>query len=200
MPDPFAVLPLPLPIFILNDLQDLASLHAILVSSPITYRIFKVHYIEILASILPHYQEHLLHLSRIVLDIRSRPAPIQIRYSMSEHAFNDLRAMVMSKNTDGAIAGLSKTITTVTAARSFVKTAVRVHGLMNGFFEVHLKRLNELKPHCARTQKLAVEFEDSLDTATPQGYCALRYHAVRAAVVDRGESSMEGGVEDSHMV
>lgn len=54
MPDPFVLLPLVLSVFILNGLEDLVSLHAILVAilvaSPSAYHVFNVHYTEILSN------------------------------------------------------------------------------------------------------------------------------------------------------
>ncbi|KAL8670987.1 MAG: hypothetical protein Q9168_004501 [Polycauliona sp. 1 TL-2023] len=161
MPDPFALLPLPLPIFILNDFEDLASLHAVLVTSPIAYRIFNTHFIEILSSVLPHYPEHLLDLFRTILAVRSEPGCIRAKCSASPlDSFDIFYATIVDKSPEGTIAELSKTTTTVTATRSFVKTAAQVQGLMNGFFETHLERLNKLRPHGARNQKNLVMFND----------------------------------------
>ena len=71
MPVPFVPFLLPLSILILNELGDLIPLHAVLLASPIAYRIFGAHYIEILSSNLSDYPAHLQYLLRIVLVISS---------------------------------------------------------------------------------------------------------------------------------
>ena len=114
MPDPFALLPLPLKIFILNDLQDLVSLHAILVASPSAYRIFNVHYTEILSCILTHYPSHLLHLVYIILSIRARPAQIRAQCSRSMQSFDAFRATTILDNNTNA--GMTQLPTATTSA------------------------------------------------------------------------------------
>ncbi|KAI4261668.1 MAG: hypothetical protein L6R42_003137 [Xanthoria sp. 1 TBL-2021] len=161
MPDPLALLPLPLPIFILNDLEDLASLQALLVASPSTYHIFNVHYTEILSCILPHYPPHLLQLLRIILSIRSQPAQIRAQCSPSMQAFDAFRAAtILDKDNNADTAPLSKSTTTPAAARSLAKTAAQVQGLMRAFFETLFKRVNAVKPHCPRNKSKGVGFRD----------------------------------------
>ncbi|KAI4269174.1 MAG: hypothetical protein L6R38_007561 [Xanthoria sp. 2 TBL-2021] len=161
MPDPCAVLPLPLPIFIFNDLEDLVSLHVLLVASPSAYRIFNVYYTEILSCILTHYPPHLLQLLRIILSIRSQPAQVRAQCSPSMQAFDAFRAAtILDKNNSADTVPLSKSITTPAAARSLAKTAAQVQGLMKGFFETHFKRVNSVKPHCPRNKSKGVGFRD----------------------------------------
>ncbi|KAI4233156.1 MAG: hypothetical protein L6R40_007157 [Gallowayella cf. fulva] len=161
MPDPFAILPLPLPIDILNGFEDLVSLHALLVASPSAYDIFASHYAEILSFTLTHYPPHLSRLLRVILNLRSQPGKIREQCSASLHAFDAFRATtLLDENNNAGSAPPSKSTTTVTAARSLVKTAAQVQGLMGAFFQTHFKRVNRLKPHCPRNKKGGVSYKD----------------------------------------
>ena len=108
MPDPFALLPLSLKIFILNGLEDLVSLQAILVGSHSAYRIYNVHYTKPFSYILMHYPSHPLHVVYIMLSIRSRPAQIRAQCSQSMQSFDAFRATTIldNNNTNAGITPL----------------------------------------------------------------------------------------------
>lgn len=132
MPDPFAFLPLPLLIFVLNDLEDLVSLHAILVANPPASRVFNVHY-ETLACILTHHPPHLLHLVCAILSIRSRPAQIKARCSRYMQSSDAFRATTIVDNKQNiSTSPLSNSSTTQTAAVSIVTIPAQLQGLMLG--------------------------------------------------------------------
>ncbi|KAL8858728.1 MAG: hypothetical protein Q9178_004816 [Gyalolechia marmorata] len=157
MPDPFALLPLPLPIFILNDLEDLVSLHSILLASPSAYRIFNEHYIEIIESILPNFVPQIQRFFRIIVSIRSQPLHTRARCSSIE-AFNIFRSTTLIDKSAGTHP-LSKSTTTLNAARSLTKTAAKLQGLSNAFFVTHLARVNSFKPRGARNKDPLVSFK-----------------------------------------
>ncbi|KAL8922330.1 MAG: hypothetical protein Q9172_003622 [Xanthocarpia lactea] len=157
MPDPFALLPLPLPIFILNDLEDLVSLHSILLASPAAYRIFNEHFIEIIESILPNFVPQIQRFFRIIVTIRSQPLHTRAQCSSIE-AFNIFRSTTLIDKIAGTHP-LSKSTTTLTAARSLTMTAAKLQGLSNAFFVTHLARVNKGKPRCARNRDPLVSFK-----------------------------------------
>ncbi|KAL8913350.1 MAG: hypothetical protein Q9171_001827 [Xanthocarpia ochracea] len=157
MPDPFALLPLPLPIFILNDLEDLVSLHSILLASPAAYRIFNEHYIEIIESILPNFILQIQRFLRIIVMIRSQPLHTRAQCSSIE-AFDIFRTTTLLDKSAGTNR-LSKSMTTPAAARSLTKAAAKLQGLSNAFFVTHLERVNKIKPRCARNRDPLVSFK-----------------------------------------
>lgn len=73
MLDPFSTLPLPLPTFILNGLDDLGALHSLLQASPAADAIFAQHYCEVLKSVMGHptLVPKIRQLLRVILLIRS---------------------------------------------------------------------------------------------------------------------------------
>ena len=150
MPDPFALLPLPLPIFILKDLEDLVSLHSIILASPAAYRIFNEHFIEIIESILPNFVPQIQRFLRIIITIRSQPLHIRDQCSSIE-AFKNFRTTALFDK-DAGTYPLSKSTTTLAAARSLTKTVAKLQGLSNAFFVTHLERVNKIKPHGARNK------------------------------------------------
>ena len=77
MPNPFSTLPLPLPLFIFNRLEDLGTLHYLLQASPAASAIFAEHYCEIVESILSNFVPLLQRLLRAVVYTRSQAAEIR---------------------------------------------------------------------------------------------------------------------------
>lgn len=155
MPDPFSCLPLPLPLFILNRLEDLGTLHYILQSSPAASAIFAEYYCEITESILSNFVPLLQRILRTVVYTRCQPANIKAQCDTVQ-AFDIFRATHFL----GADAGptpLRKSTTTFAAVRSLAVTASQVQSLSASFFVTHLDRVNKIRPYCTIKAETYIE-------------------------------------------
>ena len=156
MPDPFNTLPLPLPTFIFNGLEDLGTLHCLLQASPAANPIFAEYYCEITESILSNFLPQLQQLLRIIVSIRSQPSTVRAQCSSTE-GYNTFRARnFMSK--DAGRNRLCKRSASLAAVRSLAKTASQVQSLMTSFFMVYLERVNQLQPY--RSLKEGRDYKD----------------------------------------
>ncbi|KAI4202784.1 MAG: hypothetical protein LQ350_002282 [Teloschistes chrysophthalmus] len=172
MPDPFSTLPLPLPLLILNGLEDLGTLHYPLQASPTVNVIFAQHYCEITDSILSNFVPQLRKLLRIVVFIRSRPSSIREQCA-SFPEYETFRANEILGEKAGTTL-LHKSQTTLAAVRSLAKTASQLQSLRVSFFEVHIDRVNTIEPY--RLLKHPTRRED-LDANIP-GPDVTRYEIV----------------------
>ena len=145
MPDPFGILPLPIPIFILNGLEDLGTLHHLLQASPAANSIFAQHYCEVAEAILANFVPELRQLLRVVVSIRSQPVLIRALCNSLE-AFDAFRAIHI-RGPDAGVTVLSKSTTTLAAVRSLAGTAAQVQRLSASFFATHLARINNIRPY-----------------------------------------------------
>ena len=147
MPDPFSILPLPLPIFILNGLEDLGTLHYLLQASPAANIVFAQHYCEITEAILSNFVPELRQLLRVVVSIRSQPGRVRALCG-SVQAFDVFRATHI-RGSDAGAAVLRKSTTTLAAVRSLAEAASQVQRLSTSFFTSYLKRINSIRPYCS---------------------------------------------------
>ena len=84
MPDPFSTLPLPLPLMILDAIEDFATLGYLLQSSSIANVIFEEFYCEIAEAVLSNLAPQLQRLLRTIVYIRSDRLAIGSQLTSSE--------------------------------------------------------------------------------------------------------------------
>jgi len=73
MPDPFATLPAPLPLIIMEAIEDLPTVHNLLLASPAASYYFEQYYVEVTEAILSNYEPELQQLLRAMIFCRSKP-------------------------------------------------------------------------------------------------------------------------------
>lgn len=146
MPDPFSTLTLPLPLFILNGLEDLGTLHYLLQASRAASAVFAEHYCEIIESILSNFVPLLQRLLRAVVYTRSQPANIRAQCDTVQ-ALDILRCTRYLDAGAGATP-LNTATVKLAAARSLAETASQVQSLSAVFFVKLFERINRLEPYC----------------------------------------------------
>ena len=147
MPDPFSTLPLPLPLFMLDSIDDLCTLHYLLIASPSANAIFTRYYREIIESILSNFFPELQQLIRMVLSIRSQPSRVRAQW-LSPETFETFRGNISLGRNVGKNPFPEYT-TSLSAVRSLAKTASQIQDLSAAFFVTHLQRINNIKPYCS---------------------------------------------------
>jgi len=71
MPDPLATLPAPLPLIIMEAIEDLPTVHNLLFASPAASYYFEQYYVEVTEAILSNYEPELQQLLRAMIFCRS---------------------------------------------------------------------------------------------------------------------------------
>ena len=140
MPDPFSTLPLPLPLFIFNGLEDLGTLHYLLQASRAASALFAEHHCEIIESILSNFVPPLQRLLSSVVYTRFQPAQIRAQCDTVQ-AFDVLRGNRFL-DADAGAAPLTMATTTLAAARSLAETASQVQSLSAAFSVAFLGKID----------------------------------------------------------
>ena len=147
MPDPFSTLPLPLPLFICNGLEDLGTLHYLLQASRAASALFAEHHCEIIESILSNFVPLLQRLLRAVVYTRSQPA--QIRAQCDTVQAFDILCGNRFLDVDAGAAPLTMATMTLAAVRSLAETASQVQSLPAAFFVAFLGKIDNSEPYCS---------------------------------------------------
>ena len=167
MPDPFSTLPSPLPLIVLESIKDLSTLHHLLQASPDASFIFRKYYCAITEAILSTFVPKLQELLRTIVAIRSGLCTSDV-FNSPEALGNFLEPRILKSSSDSkpffsaSAIPLRNTSASLAAVRSLAKSANHVHSLSRSFFEVHLERINNIKPsylldrsyHYSRKSKL----------------------------------------------
>ena len=143
MPDPFSILPLPLPLIIFDSIEDFTTLNCLLQSSPAANIIFRRFYGEIAEAVLSYLSPQLQRLLRTIVYIRSDCLSINGKLTSSEALDSFLSARVVND-----IAGeepLSNATVSLAAVRSLIKSASHVQQSASSFFEEFVDRVNSIK-------------------------------------------------------
>lgn len=144
MPDPFGVLPMPLPLMIFTSVEDLSTLGYLLLASPSATAIFENHYIKITEAALQHSVASLQTLLRTLVFIRTNRAVIKEKLEHSEDPKRfDIDNLVPEGTGTGA---LSQDGCSLEAACRLVRSAVYVQQLSQLFLDTHLARVSRLRP------------------------------------------------------
>ena len=145
MPDPFSTLPLPLPLMILESIEDLSTLNYLLQSSSAANVIFERYYCEIAEAVLSNFAPQLQRLLRTIVFIRSNRLSICRELISSEALDSFLGARVLNDNAGSE--PLSNAKISLVAVRSVTKSAGHVQQITASFFEEFQDRLNSIKPY-----------------------------------------------------
>ncbi|KAL9068107.1 MAG: hypothetical protein Q9161_006460 [Pseudevernia consocians] len=167
MPDPFSTLPSPLPLIVLESIEDLSTLHHLLQASPDASFIFRKYYCAITEAIFSNFVPKLQELLRTIVAIRSGLCTSDV-FNSPKALGNFLEPRILKSSFDSkpffsaSAKPLRNTSASLAAVRSLAKSANHVHSLSRSFFEVHLERINNIKPsylldqsyHYSRKSKL----------------------------------------------
>ncbi len=167
MPDPFTTLPSPRPLIILESIEDFPTLHHLLQASPDANAIFKKYYCTITEAILSNFVPKLQELLRTIAAVRSGACPQHLLDS-PEALQSILDSPILKSSSDfkpsfsASAKPLCNASASFPAIRSLANTGNHVHNLSRSFFEVHLERINSIKPsylldqsyHYSRKSKL----------------------------------------------
>ena len=194
MPDPFSILPLPLPFFILDYLGDLSTLHCLLMASRSASVLFAQRYCEIVEPHISDFVPEVQQLLRLVITLRSQPLLIRAQCHSVESFHVFCEKHIVGRNVGER--PLPKSTTFLSAVRSLVKTASQIEILSAAFFATHLERLNSTEPYgslggnaCATDWRITV----------PDPRLGQYETTVRKAILDRRAESSKSNVVCGYM-
>ena len=144
MPDPFSTLPAPLPLMILEAIEELSTLNCLLQSSPAANFIFERYYCEITEAVLSNFVPQLQQLLRTVVLIRSDRLSVKDELD-SPYALENFLATRALDN-DVGIKPLSNAMVSLSAIRSLTRSASHVQQVSDSFFKTLLDRVNSIEP------------------------------------------------------
>lgn len=185
MPDLFITLPMPLPLMILESIEDLSTLSYLLQSSPVANVIFETYYCEIAEVVLSNLAPQLQRLLRTLIFIRSNSLSIAGQLISPEALDSFLKARVL--NDDTGAGRLSNARVSLVAVRSFIKSANRVQEVTASFFEILLDRLNSIKPFYLPDK--SYDFDHCRAFLSEEEYCANLPEGRRYAIMKCGPPS-----------
>lgn len=145
MPDPFCTLPMPLPMMILEAIEDLSTLSYLLEASPSAAIIFGQHYCEITEAVLHRLPLEWQRLLRTIVAIQSNRLVIKDQMNSFEDP-SQCRVPAIVRNIK-ATRLLTRTTHSFTAVRSLVSSAGQVQRLSQCFFDTFLARVNGIRPY-----------------------------------------------------
>lgn len=135
---------MPLPLMILESIEDLSTLSYLLQSSSAANIIFERYDCKVVEAVLFNFAPQLQRLLRTIILIRSDRLSIASEVSSSEALDIFIRARVWNDSA-GAKPLTNVTVSSV-AVRSIVKSAGRVQQVVTSFFDEFLDRVNSIKP------------------------------------------------------
>lgn len=144
MPDPFSTLPAPLPLMILEGIEDLSTLNYLLNSSPAANFIFERYYCEISEAVLSNFVPQLQQLLRTILLTRSNRLSIREEIDSPQHLEDFLQTYAL--NNSNVTKPLTNATVSLSAVRSLIKSASGVQQASASFFKTFLDRVNSIKP------------------------------------------------------
>ena len=143
MPDPFATLPAPLPLMIIEEIEDLPTLYYLLQALPTVSIIFSRGYGRIIEGIVSRYSAWVQGPISVVLKLRGdnresllhqTRSPEDIDFFLKEHLPSEsLPPQSMAKKPRS-----------LRSARSILRTAVTIQKIADHFLETHLQRTHSV--------------------------------------------------------
>lgn len=135
---------MPLPLMILESIEDLSTLSYLLQSSAAANVIFERYYCKIVEAILSNFAPQLQRLLRTIITVRSDRLSIASEVISSATLDIFVRARVW--NDSAGAKPLSNVTVSLVVVRSIIKSAGRVQQVVASFFEEFLDRVNNIKP------------------------------------------------------
>lgn len=132
MPDPFATLPAPLPLIIMEAIEDLPTVHNLLLASPAASYYFEQYYVEVTEAILSNYEPELQELFRTMIWFRSNAECRRHELASPKDLTNFLMSYFLRRST--RITSLSKATISTQAIRSSITSAGVIHLASDFFF------------------------------------------------------------------
>jgi len=137
MPDPFATLPAPLPLIILEAIEDLPTVHNLLLASPAASYYFEQYYVEVTEAILSNYEPELQQLLRTMILFRSSAENRSSKLASPKDLRNFLGSYLLKRSAWYScidITSLSKSTTSPQAIRSSITSAPVIRQASSWFF------------------------------------------------------------------
>lgn len=122
MPDPFATLPAPLPLIIMEAIEDLPTLHNLLLASSASSYYFEQYYVEVTEAILTNYVPEMRQLLRSMIIVRSNASCRQHNLATPKYLKNFLMSYLIRPSL-WADSTLSKETMSSQAIRSHITSA-----------------------------------------------------------------------------
>lgn len=167
MPDPFIYLPAPLPLLIMEAIEDLPTLHYILQASSISASIFARFYSVIISAIVAHYPPTLQNMLRLSLYLQDNGNIEMERHTKSLGALHQLLDTFLSDKISDVAHLTLKSPPSLAAATSHARTAQNVQQLAHQIFEAHLARTREIIPSYQLDRKYQYCLQDRLPECQP---------------------------------
>ncbi|KAG4428501.1 hypothetical protein IFR05_016012 [Cadophora sp. M221] len=142
----FKSLPTETILILFSQLTDLPTLHSLISASPVAYRLFRQHGIEIVESMMKsgNTTNRIPEIIRLVAFIRSQSLPI---HSLEEFQERVVRQSMMQQRTNAAfLPGTLPANTQPVVLRSILASATRISHLTSDCLEFHLDRLATVEP------------------------------------------------------
>ena len=139
MPDPFTTLPAPLPLMIIEEIEDLPTLHHLLQASPTVSGIFSRSYARIIEGIVSRYSPWVQGPISVVLKLHDRDRESLLRHTRSEENLDSFpKEHLPCKSLPPQ--SMAKRPSSLRSARSLLRTAITIQKLAGHFLETHLRR------------------------------------------------------------
>ena len=165
MPDPFSTLPMPLPLLILEAIEDLSTLNYVLQSSPVANRVFDRYYCQITEAVLANFVPQLQQLLRTLITIRSNHLSIREELHSREALVRFLHDRVL--NQSSGVKPLSNASVSLLAVESLIKCASHIQHNSACFFDKTLRR-NYTRPSYLSQESF--DYEDLHDYLIVEHY------------------------------
>ncbi len=146
MPDPFAYLPAPLPLLIMEAIEDLPTLHYLLQASSVSASIFARFYSDVISAIVSNYPPALQKLLRLSLYLQNADEIVTEWHTKTLDALEQLLETFLGDHIQDVADLCLKSPIAPAAARSHAHTAQNVQQLAHQILEVHLARTEQIIP------------------------------------------------------
>lgn len=148
MPDPFSTLPWPLPLMVMESIEDLSALNYLLQASPDANAVFGKYYCEVTEAIFSTFAPKLQQLLRMIIAVRSESSGTKNELASAEMLDGFLAKQVFEKipKPKPSDEPLANTSTSLSVVRSLATSASHVQQLLKPFFDIHAERFNNIKP------------------------------------------------------
>ena len=137
MPDPLATLPAPLPLIIMEAIEDLPTVHNLLFASPAASYYFEQYYVEVTEAILSNYAPELQLLLRAMILCRSNASGGRHKLPSPKILGNFLMSYLLRPSAWSNAVGinsLSKETTSPQALRGHITSAPVIRQASSWYF------------------------------------------------------------------
>ena len=169
MPDPFTTLPAPLPLMIIEEIEDLPTLHHLLQASPTASSIFSRDYARIIEGVVARYSAWVQGPISVVLRLHDGDGESLLRHTRSEENLDSfLKEHFPCKSLPPQ--SIAKRPRSLSSARSLLRTAITIQKLAGHF----------LKKHLQRTHTVMSSWLTKLDQQGAWNHCGTPRHTITA--------------------